>query len=373
MAMRLSFLGGLILLATSGCGLVTTIRGPMHDRCRPLHRHALSGLLDLKGVLHCHSHLSHDSEGTVDEISEAAAAAGLDFLVMTDHQTAESVADGVRGFVNGTLFMVGAEIRTPGGTLLAFPLQSEISAHGNIAGYIEAIHDQGGLAMIGHAERFLAWDEPTLDGVEVVNLHAQADAAGRLELLTRLLLTPLRLAFASLCGYQQQVLSGLDEHLDGGDWPFPVIGGNDAHANIRLLGSLGWVIGTYEELFACLSTHVLAEGLDQDAIVDAVRRGRTYVVYDLRGEGTGFDFHGHHAGELVLMGGTVVAGADTILSVDVPSMAQVRLLRDGEIVAQRTGTELRFRDPEPGIYRVEVWKSGRWPWIFSSAIRVTAR
>ena len=39
------------------------------------------------------------------------------FLVMTDHQTAESVADGVRGFVNGTLFMVGAEIRTPGGTL----------------------------------------------------------------------------------------------------------------------------------------------------------------------------------------------------------------------------------------------------------------
>jgi hypothetical protein len=45
----------------------------------------LDGLRRYRGVIHVHSHLSHDSRGDDDEILRAAAAAGVDFLLMTDH------------------------------------------------------------------------------------------------------------------------------------------------------------------------------------------------------------------------------------------------------------------------------------------------
>src|SRR2546430_13378630 len=37
------------------------------------------GLMDLRGVMHAHSYLSHDSDGRPQEIAAAARRAGLDF------------------------------------------------------------------------------------------------------------------------------------------------------------------------------------------------------------------------------------------------------------------------------------------------------
>ena len=353
----------------SGCSLVTSMWGPppgfVAAPDRPLSR---TGLLDLRGVFHCHSHHSHDSDGTIEEIAAACESVGMDFLVMSDHPGPESMTGGVSGMVGNTLFMVGAEIRTPGGTLLAFPLASPVGEHSTLQGYLDEIHDAGALAFVGHAERFAAWEQDGLDGVEIHNLHAAAVRAAGVWMAIKAVFAPLGILFTSLVDLDPEVLERWDERQGRG--LLTAVGGHDAHANLRLLGSLGWVIGSYDEVFRVMSTHVLATGLDEAAIIDALRQGRTYVVFDLWRDGSGFAFWAED-GEDVREMGSVVSPAAT-LRVRTPVSARILLLHDGEVAATSDGVELSFDDPDPGVYRVEV-RLGDDPWIVSSAIRVGDR
>src|SRR5262245_448516 len=43
------------------------------------------GLLDLRGVVHVHTRDSHDSPGDVGELVEAARAAGVSWVALTEH------------------------------------------------------------------------------------------------------------------------------------------------------------------------------------------------------------------------------------------------------------------------------------------------
>jgi hypothetical protein len=45
----------------------------------------VKALRDYRGIIHCHSKYSHDSQGTYEEILAAAKAAKVDFICMTDH------------------------------------------------------------------------------------------------------------------------------------------------------------------------------------------------------------------------------------------------------------------------------------------------
>ena len=51
---------------------------------------------DYRGVIHCHSTYSFDGKGDMEEIGKAANDAGLDFVMMTDHDTMEPVQKGER-------------------------------------------------------------------------------------------------------------------------------------------------------------------------------------------------------------------------------------------------------------------------------------
>lgn len=326
-------------------------------------------LFDFKGMVHCHSYLSHDSEGTVAEIAEACERAGTDFVVMTDHQTEASIRDGARGMRGGTLFVVGAEIRTPQGTALAFPLQRPLRRWMHAAALAAEAQAQGAIVLMGHAEQWQDWDLPGLVGVEVVNLHAAARAASPAALLATGLLRPSRALMARLCAPDAETLARWDARLSRAH-PFAPVGGGDAHANIQLFGPLGGTVADYPDVFLTLSTHVLAPRLDEDSLVEAIRRGRTYVSFDLHGEGTGFDFRAARGEDLWLPGDSMPAAPDLELRVTTPVAAQIRLLRDGVVAAQTQGTDLRLLAPAPGVYRVEAATSAGEPWILSGSLRV---
>lgn len=360
-------------LLLAGCGLLTTVRGRNGDRDPPPPARTRSGLLDLKGVVHCHSRLSHDSPGRFRDIVRAARRTGMHFVVMTDHTSARAVQEGLRGRRQGVLFVVGAELRTPAGGLLAFPLRAPIRGGATLRETLAAVHDQGAIALIDHAEEFdpAAWSEPGLDGAEVVNFHAQAKAVSPVELVARFLLQSFRTAFAAILCKPRDVFDRLDRELVRRR-RFALVAGHDTHENVRLLGPLGWVVGTYEETFAALSTHVLAERLDERALVEALAAGRTWICYDLRAPGEGFELWAERAGRTWTIGDTVPAASDLELHVHLPRGAEIRVLRDGRVVARRRGRSLSLRAPRPGTYRVEVWLAGRWPWIFSGALRIVA-
>lgn len=326
-------------------------------------------LFDWKGTVHCHSYLSHDSEGTVEEIAAAAAFARLDFLIMTDHQTDASVANGVRGRIGDTLFVVGAEIRTPQGSVIAFPLERPLRRWMSAGALAAEARQQGAIALICHAEGWRDWNVDGLAGVELVNLHAGAKARSPVALVLTALLLPVRFVMLRIARPDREVVARWDERLQT-QHPLAPVGGGDAHANIRVFGPLGGTIADYPEVFLTLSTHVLAERCDEASIVAAIQAGRTYVSFDLRQEGHGFDFRATDAEGVHLPGATVTGSPSLCLSVRTPAPGQITLLRDGRPVRSADGDALELPAPPPGIYRVEVRTIRGGPWLFSSTIRV---
>jgi hypothetical protein len=360
--------------ALGGCSVFTTMYstpGPRPD----VHPLPVAGtdLFDWKGIVHCHSYLSHDSKGTIAEIAAACRKASVDFVAMTDHQTDASIRDGQRGMVGDTLFMVGCEQRCPQGTIMAFPLTTPIKRWQHAGLLIKDTEAQGGVVFICHAELWKSWDLTGLTGltgVEIVNLHAGVMAPNKIGTLLTGIFLPLRFLFERICWRDAEVFRQWDLQL-AARHPFTPVGGDDAHANVRLLGPLGGTIGNYQEVFLTLSTHVLAPHLTEADLVQALRLGRTYVSFDIFGEGAGFDFRAIGRDGVHMGGATVAAADDLRLSVHSPQPGQIQLWRDGAIVQQAEDDVLEVRAPAPGVYRVEVRTRYGSPWLFSSSIKVT--
>lgn len=369
--MKVSRILSLLPLALCSCAALTTVdASPLSAAIERDSAVAGSHLHDWKGIVHCHGWLSHDSTGTREEILDACAHCGIQFVVMTDHQTEESIRDGLRGMHEDTLFLVGAEVRSPQGTLLAFPLVKPLRRWQHVALLAKEAAAQGALAFVCHAELWKAeWDTADLTGVELVNLHAGAMTQGYGGTLATALFLPIRSLLERICVRDPKVFAAWDRQLAKGR-PYTPVGGDDAHANVRVFGPLGGTIGSYREVFATLSTHVLAERLDEESLVEAFRAGRTYVSFDIYGEGTGFDFRAEGGGAPVFGGGAIATGPGVQLRVHTPADGRIRLLRDGVEVRRQDGRELMLTAPAPGVYRVEVETTAGYPWLFSSSILV---
>ena len=363
----------LCLLPLGACSALTTM---FPDAAERAVRPAVAGtpFHDCRGIVHCHGWLSHDSKGTLAEIAAACRDARIDFVVMTDHQTDASIRDGVRGMVGDTLFVVGAEVRSvQKTTLLCFPLKAPLRRFQHPSLLAMEAAAQGALAFVCHGELWrLPFEVEGLRGAEIVNLHAGAMDENRLGTLGTGLFLPMRTLCERLARHDDLVFAAWDRAL-AVRHPFTPLGGNDAHANVRIFGPLGGTLGTYRELFLTLTTHALLERLDEASLVDAFASGRTYVSFDAFGDGTGFDFRAiDERGGVHVGGATLAAAPGLVLRVTTPANGKIRLLRDGREVAARTALTMQLHDPEPGIYRVEVATTADEPWLFSSSIRVIA-
>ncbi len=103
----------------------------------------------MKADPHCHTFAS-DGMVTATELLEAAVAAGLDLIAITDHDTMASVHEAEHP---GLTVVSGEEITTAWpaqahvlGWFLEKPVRPGMSVEDTVA----AIHDQGGLAIVPH-------------------------------------------------------------------------------------------------------------------------------------------------------------------------------------------------------------------------------
>src|SRR5512147_2932824 len=130
---------------------------------------------EIVGNLHMHTPYS-DGAAYHAEIAQAAARAGLDFIVVTDHNV---WVKGPEGYHDGVLMLVGEEVhnarRWPQvDHLLVYGAEAEMSqCAANPQRLIEAVRERGGLAFIAHpfdyAVKFLhepgiAWVDWEVDG-----------------------------------------------------------------------------------------------------------------------------------------------------------------------------------------------------------------
>jgi len=132
---------------------------------------------------HCHTTAS-DGMVSPAELVKAAAQAHLDLIAVTDHDTMRSVRDAqAYGEDAGVKVVAGEEITTawPAQThMMGWFLTSSVRRGMTLADTVDAIHDQGGLAIVPHPFMPLYFgsiqpgmlrrliEKHTVDGIETV-------------------------------------------------------------------------------------------------------------------------------------------------------------------------------------------------------------
>jgi hypothetical protein len=156
------------------------------------------------------------------------------------------------------------------------------------------------------------------------------------------------------------------------------LGGVDAHAHkVNLLG-LSLKIFPYKVCFRSIRNHLLLpEPIDvskpiereREKIYDALREGRAFISNAYLGAAKGFRFSAVHQGKEYEMGSSAPLSAEPIhFDVQVPRLATIRLIHNGQLAVERQSDNLSFAMGERGVYRVECYLNGK-AWIFSNAIR----
>jgi hypothetical protein len=340
------------------------------------------------GNLHAHTTYS-DGEALHAEVARAAADAGLDFVVVTDHNV---WVDGCERYYDKVLLLVGEEVhdvrRQPQANhLLVYNAEAEVVLHADDPqGLIDEVDRQGGFSYIAHpyeygGDGFSAipwadWDVKGYVGLEIWNYMSEFKALASNKLAA---IYYAYLPAQGIRGPFRDALRRWDELLSKGE-RVPAIGSADAHGTPFSLGPLRRVLFPYEYLFRCVNTHIMTEhplngSLEHDKalIYDALRAGHTWVGYDLPASTAGFRFQGRSGSTRVLMGDELARAGAAIFEIHAPQNADIRLLLDGRIVAQVRGKYLKHTSAEPGAYRVEAYRwyrMGCRGWIFSSPIYV---
>jgi hypothetical protein len=337
----------------------------------------LPGLIDLKGVIHAHTNISHDSRGTADEIIRAAQEAGLHFLMTTDHNSKRIFTEGPRGKHDNLLIIRGAEIIQGGQAILAINIKEYIEEYDRVAKPIQQlvneIKAQGGLAFAAHPNTFKEWNVEGIDGTEIYDMADNAyTQAWKLPWITAEALTSLEdypdEVYLSLLTRPDHALSQWDRltqkiRLVG-------IAGNDAHQRFMFFGRK---LDPYQLVFRFVQTHILAPECKEAPLLNALKAGHTYFSFSLLADATGFQFTAGNAKVQVIMGDGITYSPDLVLTAQTPHTGLIRLYQNGKIVDHSTAARLDHPVMEKGVYRIEVSLSidgAPYPWIISSPIYI---
>ena len=348
-------------------------------------------IYEYTGNLHLHTRYS-DGQALHTQVAQAAAEAGLDFVIATDHNV---WVDGCEGYHDYVLLLVGEEIhdvrRQPQANhLLVYNVQAELAPlAADAQNLIDEVNQRGGFCFLAHPYEYgskagpdldpipwVDWDVTGYAGLEIWNYMSEFKAR-----VHNKLLAVLYAYFPSLGirGPFRATLRQWDKLLAQGQ-RVAAIGGSDAHGDTYSLGPLRRQVFPYVYLFRCVNTHILTQRpfvgqleQDRELVYEALQSGHTWVGYDLIAPSTGFRFSARSGSKQVWMGDELARAGAIIFEVQTPASADIRILRNGQIVARANGAQLKYTTAEPGVYRVEAYRRyrmGRRGWIFSSPIYI---
>ena len=371
---------------------------------------------ELQGVYHIHTTFS-DGHATVDEIAARAAHERLDFVVLTDHGNPNAASLRAAGPRKGVLVLAGSELNVNRGHLVALgfrapPGDGKLPSKAEDA--VDAVQALGGFTVIAHPYSKVRWSwgdwgsSSDYSGIEIVNADTMfKDNFRRVLAYAPLLLLGSRLPLIKMLEHPDSNLRRWDQR--GASAAIAGYFSADAHLY-------------YRGIFALLRLHVLVDGpawgksgegpaeskspgpgTEEARIWDALHHGHFYNAVEAVADARGFQFEaetdaeaktgaGEGAGtgsgpgaartRAYRMGDTIViaaAGGEARTvrfeaRAPFPFRKEVRLLRDGRVIASSRENSLRAPAEGPGVYRVEVYLKERSPlgadipWIVSNPI-----
>ena len=140
----------------------------------------------IRAEFHCHTVYSHDSSNRIPQLLAAAHELGISRLAITDHNTIRGAL--IAKEIDPQLVIVGEEILTEQGELLAYYVKEEIPKGLSAKETIARLKDQGAFIAIPHVFdlRRHGWHMPDLleilpfvDALEVFNARCLAGGINR--------------------------------------------------------------------------------------------------------------------------------------------------------------------------------------------------
>lgn len=317
-----------------------------------------------RAVVHIHAEDARHTLGTRAEVLAAAKATGTQVVLFSDHDGPR--AETWHGERDGVLFIKGAEYGARHELVFPEPAPG-LRFHSHVEGQMEASPD--------------GWD-----GMEIYNRHT--DAMDDTDLLGYLREASfdserMRALAAAARQYPDEVYGAGADY-----WPeifarwdrilaarrFPGLAANDAHQNQLLPDGAGgrFTIDPYAVAFRNSATYILARERTPEAILQSMREGRMYVAHDWLCDSSGFSFAAVNSLGVYQMGDGVPLAPGTRLAVRTPVPARLRIILQGEVVAEKEGAaELIAPISKPGAYRAEAWldiDGEQRPWIYANPI-----
>lgn len=194
---------------------------------------------------HVHSEGSYDANVPVERILERARKAGLDGVVVTDHDDigySLEAAERAREF--GLVGIPGVEVSTAVGHLLALGVERRPEAGMPLGETVQQIRTQGGVAVVPHPF------QRSRHGIRKRNI---GDVDG-IEVYNGLAMTGYRNNRARLYAAREE---------------YPMVGGSDAHTP-SMIGQ------TYTEVLVDSAAETPAQ-VDTEELLDGIKAGATRV------------------------------------------------------------------------------------------------
>jgi hypothetical protein len=359
-------------------------------------------MFEYSGSIHIHSVYS-DGTAHIEEIAKYANETGLDFIILTDHNTLQAKIDGFEKWYNNTLIIVGCEINDINNQnhYLTVGLENLVGSYSKLqngelgnnltaAEYIKQVKLNGGAGFIAHpfeirhsipehpAYPWTEWDSEDFDGIEIWN-HMSEWVEGLTDKNKyQRFIHPLK----SIVAPDIKSVKKWDElNLKR---KVVAIGSIDAHAHRHKIMGYEILIFPYKILFKSIRTHIFVENEiisgDNDnfknsvkEIITALKNGHSFIVNHYYGNGKGFRYYAEYCDNIYNMGDEFVLDDNKCkhltLKVLVPKESKIRLIRNGEYIDEYYGMNPNWNIQETGNYRVESW-IGEKAWIFSNNIRI---
>lgn len=348
--------------------------------------------------IHMHTRYS-DGEGSHAEIGKAALAAGIDVVIVTDHNVLVSKMEGYHRDKNRqVLMLVGEEIhdraRSPQKNhLLVIGAAAELSAFApHPQRLIDHASQSDGLTFIAHPDDIalpafheddITWEDWSVSGftgLELWNAFSEIKTVvhNRLQGLFYVLFPQLIAR-----GPMPDTIQRWDALTSSGR-RVVAIGGSDAHAYHMRLGPIRKRVLPYEFHFRGVNNHLLLPGpltgnlaVDRRMVLEALASGSSFIGYDLPAPTRGFRFSAQAKDGPASIGDEISLDGGVTLQVRLPGPAECRLLKDGKPIKIWNGREIySYIACDPGAYRIECYidyLGRKRAWIFSNPIYIRER
>ncbi len=328
-----------------------------------------------RGAYHLHTTTS-DGRATPEEIAHHARDAGLQFVVITDHNQNAPPAP---AWVDGVLVIHGSEVSTPFGHVVALGLPRPLTEEERSSDPVAAITRLGGHAFLAHPEQkknpWRDWDNAhRITGLELYSADSMFRTAQQ---------SPFTLFVPAASAYLGNPEHGLLSVVRGQpELTARLLALSAAKRTTAVCAHDAHGLPPYDAEFRTLSMYLPPAGegrlLPEDPaaaaqkIIDDLVEGRAWCAFHAMGDGDGFQILG--------LSDQRAARVGDVLRIHLPPTTppEIQVRAWGPATVLDDGRSVRI--DAPGAVQVEVWarvpgmyfEDGWKPWLVPSPIAATA-